>query len=71
MKKYIGYTLWIAALIIPMRYALLDTEMLQSPEGANNVAGLIHFVLLLALIFIGYALVDGAGAKASDSGHAH
>lgn len=71
MKKYIGIALWLVALIIPMRYALLDTEMLQSPEGADNVTGLVHFVLLLALVFIGYALVDSAGAKASDNGHAH
>lgn len=68
MKKIIGLVLWLAAFTLPFRYALLDTEELQGPEGANNIVGLISFVAMLALIFIGYVLVDGS-KKAASHGH--
>jgi uncharacterized PurR-regulated membrane protein YhhQ (DUF165 family) len=68
MKKIIGLVLWLIAFILPFRYALLDTEELQGPDGANNIVGLVSFVAMLALIFIGYALVDGSKETAS---HGH
>ena len=64
MKKIIGIALWLIAFLIPFQYALLDTE------DVGNITGLISFVAMLALIFIGYALVDSASAQASgDHGH--
>ena len=71
MKKIIGFTLWFVAFLIPFRYALLDTEDLQTPEGAENIKGLINFVVMLALLFIGYVLVDGSKAPAHGDGHGH
>lgn len=64
MKKIIGIALWLIAFLIPFQYALLETE------DVGNITGLISFVAMLALIFIGYVLVDSASAQASgDHGH--
>ncbi|MFN9327140.1 MAG: hypothetical protein ACK6A5_17325 [Flavobacteriales bacterium] len=71
MKKPIGLALWLLAFLIPFRFALLDTSELQTPEGAENVKGLISFVAMLALLFIGYALVDGSKATTPSNGHGH
>ena len=38
---------------------------------ANNTVGLISFVAMLALLFIGYWLVDSGGKKPSAEGHGH
>jgi len=62
MKKYIGLALWLLAFLIPFRYALLSTE------DVGNITGLLSFVVFLALVFIGYALVDSA-PKATEGGH--
>jgi hypothetical protein len=57
MKKYIGLALWIAALIIPFRFAILDTDQVVLDDGrADNV-----------MFFLGYALVDSA--KNTTEGH--
>ncbi|MCW5897742.1 MAG: hypothetical protein KIT10_00615 [Flavobacteriales bacterium] len=65
MKKYIGLALWLIAFLIPFQFSLLSTD------GVGNIKGLISFVALIALVFIGYALVDSAGQKASGDGHGH
>lgn len=62
-KKLIGLVLWLVAFLIPFQSALLTTE------DVGNMTGLISFVAMLALFFVGYALVDSAG-KPGDS-HAH
>lgn len=68
MKKYIGLALWIAALIIPFRFAILDTDQVILDDGrADNMVGLISFVAMLTLFFVGYALVDSA--KEPSKGH--
>lgn len=54
MKKYIGYALWLIAFTIPFRGSYVETE------EASNVFGLFSFLVVLALVFIGYVLVDGA-----------
>ncbi|MFN3875591.1 MAG: hypothetical protein ACK4L7_06735 [Flavobacteriales bacterium] len=73
MKKIIGLALWLLALLIPFRYAILETDDVVLSDGsANNTLGLISFIAMLALLFIGYALVDSSGsAKASSEGHSH
>ena len=71
MKKYIGFALWIAALIIPFRFAILDTHQLVLDDGrANNTVSLLSFLALLILFFVGYALVDSA-KKPSEGHHGH
>ncbi len=53
-RRIIGYVCWLAAFAIPFQSALLSTEQV------SNVKGLISFVALVILVFIGYILVDGA-----------
>lgn len=62
-KKIIGLLLWLAAFSIPFKLSLLSTE------EVDNITGLASFVVMLALVFTGYALVDGSGAKAGEQGH--
>lgn len=64
-KKIIGLVLWLIAFAIPFQPALLNTQ------DVSNTLGLISFVAMLALVFIGYALVDSAGVKAGHEGHGH
>ncbi len=71
MKKIIGLSLWLLAFLFPLRYALLDTSDLQGPDGAQNIKGLINFVALVALVFVGYFLVDSHKAPASDGDQHH
>ena len=73
MKKIIGLVLWLAAFALPFRHAILDTKEVVGENGrADNITGLISFVAMLALFFIGYALVDSSGAKKVPSeAHGH
>ncbi len=64
MKKYIGFALWLLALLIPFRFSLLSTS------GVDNMMGLFSFLAFLALIFTGYALVDSSGKQTGES-HGH
>jgi len=69
MKKYIGLAFWIAALLVPFRYSILDTDLILDEQGqANNMVGLISFVAVVAFFFIGYWLVDSS-RKPADHGH--
>jgi hypothetical protein len=70
-KKIIGLALWLLAFSLPFWWSLLNTDQVVYEDGsANNIKGLLSFVALLALLFIGYALVDSAGSKhATDNGH--
>jgi hypothetical protein len=63
-KKIIGLALWLVALLIPFQYSFLETT------ETGNVTGLTSFVAVLALLFVGYALVDSASAKAEGQ-HGH
>lgn len=72
MKKIIGLVLWLLALLIPFRFAILDTdEMILENGRSNNTVGLISFVAMLALFFIGYALVDSASKAHGTEGQGH
>lgn len=65
-RKIIGYVLWLLAFLIPFQPAILSTE------EVGNVKGLISFVALVILIFVGYILVDGANAaEKAKAGHEH
>lgn len=64
MKKYVGFALWLLALVIPFQYSLLSTS------DVGNMMGLFSFLAFLGLIFTGYALVDSSGKQASES-HGH
>ena len=55
-RRIIGYVVWLLAFLIPFQSALLSTEEI------GNVKGLISFVALVVLVFLGYILVDGANA---------
>ncbi|MEO5585070.1 MAG: hypothetical protein ABIQ75_06430 [Flavobacteriales bacterium] len=55
-RKIIGYALWLLAFLIPFQSAILSTEEI------GNIKGLISFIVLVVLIFVGYILVDGANA---------
>lgn len=61
-KKLIGIILWVLAFAIPFRFALLDSE------DVGNIKGLVSFVVMLALVFTGYALFDG-GTRQGSHGH--
>ena len=70
MKKTIGLVLWLLAFLIPFRYAILDTDDVVLESGrADNTMGLINFVAMLALLFIGYWLVDSSKQSADSHGH--
>ncbi|MBK8227432.1 MAG: hypothetical protein IPK70_09695 [Flavobacteriales bacterium] len=72
MKKFIGLALWLHAFLIPFRFSILDTDEVVKESGrADNTMGLISFVAMLALLFIGYALVDSAGKQPSAEDHGH
>lgn len=72
MKKLIGLALWLLAFLIPFRYAILETDDLVQPDGTiDQMKGLLSFVAMIALLFIGYWLVDGAGEKKAESSHGH
>lgn len=55
-RKIIGYALWLLAFLIPFQSAILSTDEI------GNVKGLISFIVLVILIFVGYILIDGANA---------
>lgn len=73
MKKYIGLALWLLAFLIPFRFAILDTDDLVQPDGSiDEIKGLISFVVMMALLFVGYWLIDSAGdKKEASSAHGH
>ena len=61
-KKIIGIVLWLLAFAIPFKFALLDTETV------GNIKGLVSFVVMLVLVFTGYALFD-SGKQGDTQGH--
>ncbi len=72
MKKILGLVLWLLAFLIPFKYAILDTDSVVLENGrADNILGLLAFVAMIALIFIGYALVDSASPKPGSGSHGH
>ncbi len=72
MKKMIGLALWLVALLVPFRYAILDSTDLVQPDGTvENMKGLLSFVAVIVLFFVGYALVDSSKKKASGEAHGH
>lgn len=73
MKKIIGLALWLLAFLIPFRFAILDTDdvIVQETGRANNTLGLISFIAMLALLFIGYWMVDSAAKQPGSEGHGH
>ncbi len=72
MKKLIGIALWLTAFAIPFRYAILDTDDTVLDNGrADNITGLISFVIMITLLFVGYAVFDSAKGKAGAEGHGH
>ena len=62
-KKSIGIGLWIVAFWIPFKFSLLSTEKV------DNITGLVSFVVLVALVFTGYVLVDGSSKGSEEHGH--
>ncbi|MCC6840642.1 MAG: hypothetical protein IT230_10830 [Flavobacteriales bacterium] len=62
-RKLLGYAVWLVAFLIPLQPSILDTE------GISNTVGVISFVALVVLVFLGYWLVDGAEAPKAEHGH--
>ena len=72
MKKMIGFALWLAALLIPFRSAILDTQNVVLENGrATTMVGLVSFLAMLILFIVGYALDDSAGQKVGEGQHGH
>jgi hypothetical protein len=73
MKKLIGLGLWLLAFLIPFRYAILDsTDLVQADGTTDNIKGLLSFVAMLALLFVGYFLVDSASHQpGAEDTHGH
>ncbi len=64
-KKILGLLCWLAAFAVPFRFALLNTE------SVGNIQGLISFVIMIGMIFIGYALVDSSDSKKGEATDHH
>lgn len=62
-RKLIGIVIWLFAFAVPAHYALLNSE------EVSNVTGLVTFVSFVALVFIGYWLVDSSDAGKAGSHH--
>lgn len=72
IRKLIGLALWLAAFTLPIWWSLLSTTQVVYEDGtANNMKGLISFVLLVILLFTGYWLVDSAKKQTADTGGHH
>lgn len=72
IRKLIGLALWLAAFTLPFWWSLLSTDQVVYEDGtANNMKGLISFVILVALLFIGYWLVDSAKKPTAETGGHH
>jgi hypothetical protein len=70
VRKIVGLALWLVALTLPLWWSLLNTDAVVYEDGrADNIKGLLSFVVLLGLLFAGYALVDSAPSKTADHGH--
>lgn len=61
-KKLIGIVLWVLAFAIPFRFSLLETE------DVGNIKGLISFLVMISLVFTGYALFD-SGTRSNSEAH--
>lgn len=71
-KKLIGLVLWLFALLLPFKYAILDTDDVKLDDGrADNITGLLAFVAFIVLAFAGYMFYDGGASKkpVADDGH--
>ncbi|HMN05185.1 MAG TPA: hypothetical protein PKD45_05620 [Flavobacteriales bacterium] len=65
-RKIIGYIIWLVAFLIPLQPAILSTD------GVSNSIGLINFVVLVTLVFVGYFLVDSGNTSGkAEAGHGH
>jgi hypothetical protein len=70
IRKLIGLALWLVAFTVPFWWSLLNTDTVVYDDGtANNMKGLLSFVVLLGLLFAGYALVDSASDRSAANDH--
>lgn len=71
-RKIIGLALWLVAFTLPFWWSMLNTDQVVYEDGsANNTKGLISFVALLILVFVGYMLVDSSKKDTAGSGGHH
>ncbi|MDQ3101324.1 MAG: hypothetical protein M3R08_08050 [Bacteroidota bacterium] len=72
-RKLIGLALWLVAFSLPFWWSLLNTDQVVYEDGsANNMKGLISFVMMIGLLFAGYWFIDSAkGNTAETGGHHH
>lgn len=62
-RKLIGYAIWLIAFIFPLQPSILDVD------NTSNTMGVVSFVILVVLVFLGYFLVDGADEPKAEHGH--
>ncbi len=53
-RRILGYVIWLVAFLVPLQFSIISTD------GVSNTKGIVSFVVLVVLVFLGYFLVDGA-----------
>jgi len=53
-RRILGYVIWLVAFLVPLQFSIISTD------GVSNTKGVVSFVVLVVLVFLGYFLVDGA-----------
>ncbi|MBS1936206.1 MAG: hypothetical protein JST98_05665 [Bacteroidetes bacterium] len=53
-RRILGYVIWLVAFLVPLQFSIISTD------GISNTKGIVSFVVLVVLVFLGYFLVDGA-----------
>lgn len=53
-RRILGYVIWLVAFLVPLQFSIISTD------GISNTKGVVSFVVLVVLVFLGYFLVDGA-----------
>ncbi|MCO6483847.1 MAG: hypothetical protein J5I62_13750 [Flavobacteriales bacterium] len=65
-RKLIGYAIWLVAFLFPLQYSIISTE------NVSNTVGLVNFVVLVVLVFLGYLVWDSGNAPGkAGAGHGH
>lgn len=65
-RKLIGYAIWLVAFLFPLQHSIISTE------NVSNSVGLVNFVVLVVLVFLGYLVWDSGNAPGkADAEHGH
>lgn len=64
-RKILGYIVWLIAFLIPLQPSIL------SADEVSNTVGLVSFVALVVLVFVGYLLWESGKAEESAQAKPH